>query len=149
VKSVKHVIMGLMLVALAIGVTAPQAAAQVGLKGTFSLPVEVYWGPAVLPAGQYTISMNLDASTGARLVFLDGEGVHTMILAGLDNPEEVSGRSTLQLEETNGVYVVRRLNAGVVGHSYDFLASKAARMKTERAGSSTPLTVPISASAGN
>lgn len=145
-KTAKHVIMVLMLAALAIGATAPQAAAQVGLKGTFDLPVEAYWGSAVLPAGQYKISMNLDASTTTRLVFLDGEGVHAMILAGSAIPGEVPGRSSLQLEETNGVYVVRRLDAGMVGQSYTFLVPKAARMKAERASSSGPISVPVSAS---
>jgi len=148
VKNIKRVIMVLMFVALAIGVTAPPAAAQAGWKGTFNLPVDAYWGPAVLPAGQYTISMNTNASTSTRLVFLNGEA-QAMILAGAATPEQVSSHSALQLEETNGVYVVRRLDAGMLGQSYAFSISKAARMKTERAGSSTPLSIPVSASGGN
>lgn len=148
-KSVRHVIMVLTLAAVAIGISAPPAAAQVALKGTFTLPVEVYWGAAVLPAGEYAISMNLNAATSARLVFLDGQGVHAMILAGLDTPGKVSNHNALQLEQTNGVYVVRRLDAGVVGQSYSFLVSGGAHKKMEQAGLSTPLTVPITASAGN
>jgi hypothetical protein len=146
VKTAKHVIMVLMLAALAIGATAPQAAAQVGLKGTFSLPVAAYWGSAVLPAGQYKISMNLDASSSTRIVFLEGEGMHAMILAGSAIPGEVRSNSSLQLEETNGVYVVRRLDAGTAGQAFSFLVPKAARMKAERASSSTPITVAVSAS---
>ena len=148
-QNAKHVIIVLMLAALAIGVSASPAAAQTGLRGTFTLTVEAYWGTAVLPAGEYKIAMNLDATPNTRIVFLDGEGIHAMILTGAAMPEEVSGHSALQLEENNGVYVVRRLDAGMMGRSYNFLVSKAARMKTDRASASTPFSVPITASAGN
>jgi hypothetical protein len=57
----------LALVALALCFSAGLGKAQDVYKGTFTLPFEAHWAGAVLPAGEYTISL---PSTNAPLVKL-------------------------------------------------------------------------------
>ena len=52
------------------------ANAQVSFAGKFTLPYEVHWGRAVLPAGQYSIQMNsvagpamIVSANGSRTVY--------------------------------------------------------------------------------
>jgi len=54
----------LLIVTLATCAFSAAANAQSGFTGKFTLPYEVHWGTVVLPAGEYTISMNtVDAAT--------------------------------------------------------------------------------------
>jgi hypothetical protein len=43
--------------AIAVGLSVSSASAQTLVKGTFTLPYEVHWGKAVLPAGHYSINI--------------------------------------------------------------------------------------------
>lgn len=54
------------VLAVATCLSAGTASAQPILKGTFTLPYEVRWGMALLPAGQYTIVV--DSSHSPALV---------------------------------------------------------------------------------
>ena len=65
------------VVAVASCLLAGTANAQAVVKGRFTLPYEVRWGSAVLPAGQYSITMRSVAEpalvrslTGKKRVFL-------------------------------------------------------------------------------
>jgi hypothetical protein len=44
--------------AIAAGLSVGSASAQPLVKGTFILPYEVHWGKAVLPPGQYSITID-------------------------------------------------------------------------------------------
>ena len=44
--------------AIAVGLSVGSASAQPLVKGTFTLPYEVHWGKAVLPPGQYSITID-------------------------------------------------------------------------------------------
>ncbi|MBZ5596106.1 MAG: hypothetical protein LAP39_28005 [Acidobacteriia bacterium] len=135
-----------LMLAFVIGITTPRAAAQEVFKGTFNLTTEAYWGKTLLHPGQYSIAMSLDQTQGARLVRLTGEGVQASILTGTGYPREISARSTLRLEQINGVNVVRHLDAGIVGQSYVFAVAKNAGMRVERASAPSQTTVPIATS---
>ncbi|HVP47133.1 MAG TPA: hypothetical protein VMT32_11140 [Bryobacteraceae bacterium] len=141
-KYAKYGMMVLML-ALVIGAGAPPAAAQEAFKGTFNLSTEAYWGPNLLQPGQYSIWMSLDQTQFVRVIRLTGDGVRATILTGPGTPEDISKHSTLQLEQINGVNVVRHLDAGIIGKSYGFTVSKNVRMKVERASAPSQITVPI------
>jgi len=145
VKYAKYGTIVLML-ALVISAGAPRAAAQNVFKGTFNLPTEAYWGPTLLQPGQYSIAMSLDQTQTVRIIRLTGDGVQASILTGTGIPEKVSEHSALRLESVNGVNVVRRLDAGLVGQSYGFAVAKNVRMKVERASAPSPMTVPVSTS---
>jgi hypothetical protein len=143
----KYAKYGTMVLTLALiaGFGTPRAAAQDAFKGTFNLTTEAYWGPTLLPPGEYTITMSL-YPTGARAVSLVGEDVRASILTDWGIPEHVSHRSALKLQQVNGVYVIRELDAGLVGRSYKFLVSKKARASAEQTNTVSQLAIPVSTS---
>jgi len=146
----KYGILVLTLV-LVLGFSALSAEAQMAYTGTFNLTTEAYWGPNLLQPGEYHIVMSLDQSHGTRSIQLTGEGVRATLLTAWGIPQDVSKRNSLELQQINGVYIVRKLDAGLVGRSYRFLASKNALQHAERTTASTPVTVtvPISTGGGN
>jgi hypothetical protein len=61
------------------------------LKGTFTLPFEVRWGTAILPAGDY--SFQLDNSN--YIVTIRGENQAAMVLSPSRRDDNQSGSSAL------------------------------------------------------
>lgn len=143
-KYAKYGTMVLML-AFFVGFSTQPAAAQEAFKGTFTLPEAAYWGTTLLPPGPYTVTMSHDPTNRIPLVRIEGDGLRAFILTGPGTPERTSDRSTLRLENYNGVYVVRHLDDGIFGQSYVFPVSKNLRMKVERASTPSQVTVPIAA----
>jgi len=144
-KYAKHGFLVLTL-ALAAGFTVPSASAQQAFTGKFTLPSEAYWGPTLLPAGQYSIIANLDPTTAVHEVRVMGEGVRATVLTGAVFTRPVSSHSMLELQDINGVAVIRQLDAGLVGQSFRFSVSKNARGHAEQASASAMTPVPVSTS---
>jgi hypothetical protein len=144
-KYAKHGFLVLTL-ALVAGFTAPRAAAQQAYTGTFTLASEAYWGPTLLPAGHYSIIANLDPTSAIHPVNIRGEGVRATVLSGAVMTGNVSTENKLQLQQINGVSVIRELDAGLVGQSFRFTVSKNARGHAEQASASSMTTVPVSTS---
>src|SRR3974377_762565 len=69
----------LVLVVGALCLSAGLATAQSAMKGEFTLPSEIHWGRAVLPAGQY--SFDLTSTHAPEIINIRGEGVHVMLMA--------------------------------------------------------------------
>ena len=124
----KYVLGSSMLVALGVVLSAIPAAADEVYKGTFDLPTAAYWGGALLQPGQYTVSANLDIP-GAPVFYLRGEGVTTTVATADMLPRPASNTDHLTLENINGVYVVRKLDAGMLGKSFEFPAPKIAAVR--------------------
>ena len=137
----KRFALSLALVAL-LGLTAAGASAQTVTKATFTLPVQAYWNSVLMPAGDYTLSLDRSVS-GLEMVFLRGEGVHAVFFtpAGSDDS---SGHSFLKIDGLNGTYVVREFDEGPHGRSYQFGVAKAVRNLTLRGAAPQPVTVPVS-----
>jgi len=142
---------GLLVLTLAavVGFTAPPAAAQAAFSGHFTLESEAYWGQVHLAPGEYTLLVNLDPTSLVRSVKITGEHVRTTILTGASMSAPASDRSKLELEQINGVNVIRQLDAGLVGQTFRFPVSKNALRNIEQASTSSPktMTVPVSTSA--
>lgn len=143
-KYAKYGTMVLML-AFLVGFSTTPAMAQQAYKGSFNLPAEAYWGTTLLAPGHYTIRMSLDPTQQVRLVRLEGDDLRIYILAGPPILEQISDRSTLRLENINGVYVVRHLDAGILGQSYVFPISKKVQMNVQRASAPSQMSVPVTA----
>jgi hypothetical protein len=145
VKYAKYGTMVLML-AFLVGFSTTPAAAQQAFKGNFDLAAETYWGSTLLAPGHYTINMSLDPTQQVHLVRLEGDDRRVFILTGSPTPDRVSDRNELRLENINGVYVVRHLDAGLLGRSYVFPVAKKVRMQVQRAStSSQTVVVPVAA----
>ena len=143
-KFAKYGTMVLML-AFLVGFSTPRASALEAFKGTFTLPAEAYWGKTLLPPGSYSIRMTADPTQTVHYFHLTGDGMQVNFISGPATPDRISERSTLRLENINGVYVVRHLDDGVFGQSYVFPVSKNVRMNVQRASAPSQVTVPVAA----
>jgi len=141
----KRFTLTLSLVAL-LGLTAAGASAATITKGTFTLPTQAYWNDTLLQPGDYTLSLDRGIS-GAELVSIRGEGITATFLIPAGS-EESSGHSCLKVDDVNGTYVIRELDAGPLGGSYRFGVSKALRNLSLRAAARQPVTVAVSTAAG-
>ena len=93
--------------AIAICVSASSASAQ-SLKATFTLPYEVHWGKAVLPAGPYSITF--DSLSGPAIIRTStgGDGVLVMPVT---TGQAMNGQPTgLIVTAIENEHVVRYLN---------------------------------------
>ena len=145
-KFAKYGTMVLML-AFLVGFSTPRAMAQDAFKGAFNLSTEAYWGRTLLAPGHYTVNVTTDPTQTVHYFRLTGDGIQVNFVTGPATPDRISDRSTLRLENINGVYVVRHLDDGVFGQSYVFPVYKSARMNVQRASTGTPsqVTVPVTA----
>jgi len=113
----------LVLVALALVLSASVGKSQEArYEGTFTLPFEVRWGNATLPAGDYTL--RVDDVYASRIIYIQGEGKSIMVPAGVPDQREISNHSQLDLVETAHGYAVRSLEAGQLGLSLDYAVPK-------------------------
>jgi hypothetical protein len=93
--------------------------------GKFTLPFEAKWGSAVLPAGDYTLSLRQGYATEGYAVFLRGEGKNAIILpVTTTNPKEESSHSKLILVDTGGRYAVRSFEVAELGLTFEYRIAK-------------------------
>jgi len=128
-----------------LGLTAAGAGAETITKATFTLPLQAYWNDTLLQPGDYSLSLERGIS-GVNLIFLRGEGTKAVFVTPA-GAGDGSAHSCLKLDELNGTYVVRELDAGPIGRSYRFGINKAVRNLTQRSDA-RQVTVPVSAAAG-
>ena len=89
---------------IAICTSASSASAQNAFQGKFTLPNEVRWANASLPAGDYSFS--LDSTTMPGRVFLQGPNGGAFILTSVID-ERNEGDSKLTIEHRGGTSFVR------------------------------------------
>ena len=93
--------------AIAVGVSVGPASAQ-SLKGTFTLPYDVQWGKAVLPAGPYTVTF--DSLHGPAIVRTStGRGLAIVMARSVDKAMN-DQPSALLITKIENQHVVRYLN---------------------------------------
>jgi hypothetical protein len=151
-KERKHIVnlhktfaIGLALLGIA-GLTSAAASAQTVTKGTFTLPAQAYWNSTLLQPGQYTMSVDRTL-TGIDLVHLRGEGINATFMTPA-GAEDGTVKNCLKVDDLNGTYVIRELDAGAIGRSYYFGVSKSVRNRTLSGAVSQPVTIPVSSAAG-
>ncbi|MFN7993991.1 MAG: hypothetical protein U0Q18_10335 [Bryobacteraceae bacterium] len=129
---------------VAAGVSTASAATL--FKGKFELPAPAYWGSKLLQPGNYTISMDTD-SPRTSFIMVRGEGITKALVSSPVSNVQESAHSRLVLENVNGNYVIRELDAGVLGKSFRFAVARQARGHAEAASNAMPLSVPVAAAA--
>jgi hypothetical protein len=133
----------LALVALALCFSAGLGKAQDAYEGTFTLPFEAHWAGAVLPAGDYTISMPSTASP--YLVFVRGEGRSVMIFANGAGDNRLSDDSKLIVVDMDGTETIANLEAGQLGLTFDYPLPKSHMKRMAGAGTKVGATPKTSA----
>ena len=104
---------------LAVGLQAKPASAQ-SLEGKFTLPSEVHWGSATLPAGDY--SFTLDQGNGEGLVRVSRGLEAVAMVQPLGYGDSKSKRSVIIVEAG----IVRKLSLPQIGMDLSFAAHRPA-----------------------
>jgi hypothetical protein len=112
----------LILTVVALCCSAGLATAQSAARGEFTLPSEVRWGQAVLPAGHY--SFDLRSQHAPELIQVRGGGKNVLIMAQGKADYTPSAHSTLVLVQNRDSLVVRSLRLGPLGMTLDYAAHK-------------------------
>ena len=109
--------------------TANPASAQEAFKGSFTLPFEARWGNIVLPAGQY--SFTLDHATAQGIVTIQKEtgryGYMGRVLNQGTYDRQVVDHSELVLVRSGGNYRIRALRLGDLGMTFEYSVPKGER----------------------
>ena len=107
-KSLRYRMLVVSAVALAAVCTnAVSAVAQNAFHGSFTLPAEVRWQGATLPAGDYTLTMK--SVTAPNLIVLEGPNGSSFVSAIVGDRDKISGPSVLIVEHRAGKSSVREL----------------------------------------
>jgi len=117
----------LLLAALAAGLNASLASAQ-DYKGTFTLPFEARWGAAVLPAGDYSFTVD-PYSTVCIAKISQGTRYLGMVMATGRLEQETGGSSALTAVRSGGKYRITALRLAEDGVIFSYLPPKAERQQ--------------------
>lgn len=129
------VVLALSTVTFAPGLAHAQVA-----RGRFTLPHDVRWQNATVPAGEYQFSFSGGGLAVLRLTKLDGKGAGFMFLVRDTEPGKPSGLNQLVLEDTPEGSYVSEMQLLDYGMTLRFRVQLAAEEKqiaaSETAGSS-------------
>jgi hypothetical protein len=93
-------------------------------KGTFSLTHKVRWGTAVLPAGDYTFSIDTQTWPARVMVYELSGPTTAIILPQAFSDQKLSGGSTMLIQKEAGESVVSSLRLSNVGLTLEFYTKK-------------------------
>lgn len=98
---------------IAVCASATPAAAQDVAKGSFTLPNDVRWQNASLPAGDYTFSVKSTAAPAQ--IILQGPSGPAMIMTISTSDRKAGDRSFLTVEHRGGRRFVREMYLAAIG----------------------------------
>jgi len=137
--------------AMAVGVgllaacfTANLAKASDAYTGKFTLPFEARWGGLVLPAGEYSFTLNDLTVAGTIAVQRDGKNLGVVLVRSISD-FDTSGKSELVAVSNGGVYRISAMHLQA-GARMGFLIPKAEQPSPARGPELSLLHVPISGS---
>ena len=116
---------------IAICATARSASAQNAYQGKFTLPNDVRWANATLPAGDYTFS--LSSTTMSGRVFLQGPNGGAFILTSATDQRNEGDSSKLTIEHRGGISFVRSMYLADLGVELTYRALKTPKKDVELA----------------
>ena len=114
---------------IAICASASSASAQNAFQGKFTLPNDVRWANATLPAGDYTFSL----TTMSGKVFLQGPNGGAFILTSVIDKRNEGGSSKLTIEHRGGISFVRSMYLADLGVELTYRAPKTPKKDVELA----------------
>ena len=114
---------GLALFACAMLLGGVPAQAQQEVRGKFTLPTQVSWGKAILPAGTYTYMV---LSTGfPNILHVEGNGKSANIIATAWLSPTVASKDILTIIKTkDGRSVVRKFSSQQLGLVFEYAIPK-------------------------
>jgi hypothetical protein len=116
---------------IAICASASSASAQNAFQGKFTLPNDVRWANAALPAGDYTFSLSTTTMSG--LVFLQGPNGGAFILTSASDNRNEGDSSKLTIEHRGGISFVRSMYLADLGVELTYRAPRLPKKDVELA----------------
>jgi hypothetical protein len=104
--------------------TANLASAQSLCKGSFTLPFEARWGNAVLPAGEYSFTLDHDSLAGKVTIQAESGRYMGVIMNQVFSDQQTVDRSELVLVRSGGTYAVRALRLEELGMTLEYSVPK-------------------------
>ena len=114
---------------IAICASASSASAQNAFQGKFTLPNDVRWANASLPAGDYTFSLN--SPTMAGWIVLNGPNGGVFILTSVIDKRNEGDSSKLTIEHRGGTSFVRSMYLAQLGVELTYGAPKTPKQDVE------------------
>jgi hypothetical protein len=114
------------LAALALGSFAGDGNAQTVYQGKFTLPFEVYWGGATLPAGDY--KFQLESQSSAYTLYIRSEKTNFIIRATSADTGVLSSSARLDLVNISEVQTSKRFEAPELGVTFTYFTPKQKNM---------------------
>lgn len=127
----------LSLAILALVLAAQSASAQSAAAGKFTLPNEVTWGQATLPAGDY--SFTIGSVNGASMLALSSDTKPVALIMAQSHDAQSSGGNELIVKQGS----VRELRLPDLGYTFFYPASKPARGSVEEERKMAEARIPI------
>lgn len=87
-------------------------------RGKFTLPIEVHWGGATLPPGEYTFK--LDTAQYHSIATIRGENKAVMVMPNRGTEKARSGQSVLVLTRIGNRGFVRQLRLVEAGVAFNY-----------------------------
>jgi hypothetical protein len=123
-KNIGKFSFAVLLLAVSLGFSAPQAAADSMLSGTFKLPMQAHWGTAVLPAGDYSYTVEMHGSGPVVAIrTADGKCSGLFFARSVSTVAE-SGVQSLTLTHVGTDTFVSSFQLGAIGLSLDYSMPK-------------------------
>jgi hypothetical protein len=116
---------------IAICASASSASAQNAFQGKFTLPNDVRWANATLPAGDYTFS--LSSTTMSGRVFLQGPNGGAFIVPSVTDKRNEGDSSKLTIEHRGGISFVRSMYLADLGVELTYRAPQTPKKDVELA----------------
>jgi hypothetical protein len=116
---------------IAICASASSASAQNAFQGKFTLPNDVRWANATLPAGDYSFSLSSPTMSGR--VFLQGPNGGAFILTSVIDNRHEGDSSRLIIERRGGVSFVRSMYLADLGVELTYSVPKTPKKDVELA----------------
>lgn len=135
------------LAALVLLSTAGLGKAQNAYQGKFTLPIEAHWGPATLPAGDYTITM--PRAVAPYMLYVRGEGKTVMVWTAGVNNRAVSNSSALTITSIGAGEAITSLRAGELGLTFSYAVPKSLTEVQVERNSVARVNVPVRAVGGS
>ena len=130
------------MLAAAIGVTAPLASAAQNYKGAFNLPVATYLGGTLLEPGEYNVSID-SSQPGSNLLRVSGNGKLATVFLGPTEQTAYARKGSLVMVEVNGMHAITQFTAGSLGKSFSFALPKQLRTELAKGGATSETEVSI------
>ena len=99
-----------------------QGAGPAAYSGKFTLPTTVQWGTAVLPAGDYSFTLN--SATLGGIAIVQGEGKAVMVISNAVSDRSTSEHSSLLIVRSGGSARVRSMHLAELGRDFYYRAPK-------------------------